>query len=158
MEGKFYMGIDPGKNGAVCVLDSNGAIVQLDKMPETPHELIENIESWTSTAWHPGNSLMCVLEKVGAHRGNAPQAMFNFGRNYGNIEAILISNRVSFQEVTPQKWQQHFQLGHKKDHDSDTAWKSHLWQSAKKLYPEAKIQKYAADAVLIARYCWERYR
>lgn len=152
------MGIDPGRNGALCVVDNLGHIVEIHKMPETKAQMGEILQNWEpGTPWHEFD-VMAVLEKVGAFRGNSPQSMFNFGRNYGQLEASLFWKNIPTEEVTPQKWQQHYQLGHKADFPTDTAWKSHLWHKAQMLYPKADIKKYAADAVLIARYCWERFK
>lgn len=158
MKERFFMGIDPGRHGAVCVVDSEGKIADLYPMPATLDGLQEILDSWRpNTTWH-AYEVMCVIEKVGAFKGNAPQAMFNFGRNYGNLEAAVYCTGIPMDEVTPQKWQQHFQLGKSADHATKKAWKDHLWIKAKKFYPGVDIKKYAADAVLLARYCWERYK
>lgn len=152
------MGVDPGKNGAVCVLGYDGSIVDIYRMPETLGDLHDICESWEPhTVCHDFDTV-AVIEKVGAFKGNSPQSMFNFGRNYGQLEGTFFANNIPLSEVTPQKWQQHYQLGKSSDFESKTAWKSHLWATAQKLYPSVDIKKYAADAVLIARYCWERFK
>lgn len=157
MDGKFYIGIDPGRNGAICVLDHGGAIVELEKMPESMEALKTVLESWTDTAWHHCLS-RCVMERVQGLPGQSAPAAFNFGRNFGQLEAAVYFSLIPFETVTPQKWQQHFQAGNSRDFASATAWKTHLWMMAKKLYPMQDIKKYAGDAVLIARFCWEKYK
>lgn len=157
MEGRFFMGIDPGANGAICVVDDEGKIVEIYRMPATIAELKEALDSWTDTAWHR-NITHCVIERVQGMTGQSASAAFNFGRNYGTLEATVYMKAIPYETVTPQKWQQYFQAGKSKDFATKTLWKSHLWMMAKKLYPLKNIPKYAADAVLLARYCWERFK
>ncbi len=140
------IGIDPGKNGGIAILDNEGKVLELIKMPPTPEDLYFFLSK--NATQH-----VCILEKVGGMPGNGGSAMFNFGKGYGNIEMALIACGIKTITVTPQKWQKHYQLGSSTS-CSHTEWKNKLKAKAQQLFPSLgkKITLVTCDALLLAEY------
>ena len=38
---KYIIGIDPGANGGIAVLDIDGNVIDVRKMPDTPQDILE---------------------------------------------------------------------------------------------------------------------
>ena len=140
------MGIDPGKNGGICILDQSGEVLTLIKMPATPGGLYNFLVEHSDCN-------ACVLEKVGGMPGNGGSAMFNFGKGYGWLEMALIACKIKTVTVTPQKWQKYYQLGSSSS-CTHTEWKNKLKAKAQQLFPSLgkKITLVTCDAMLIAEY------
>lgn len=140
------IGIDPGKNGGIAILDEKGNVLELIKMPATPEDLFLFLNQYTMQT-------VCILEKVGGMPGNGGSAMFNFGKGYGNIEMALIACGIKTITVTPQKWQKHYQLGSSSS-CSHTEWKNKLKAKAQQLFPSLgnKVTLVTCDALLLAEY------
>lgn len=140
------MGIDPGKNGGICILDQSGEVLTLIKMPATPGDLYNFLVEHSDCN-------ACVLEKVGGMPGNGGSAMFNFGKGYGWLEMALIACKIKTVTVTPQKWQKYYQLGSSSS-CTHTEWKNKLKAKAQQLFPSLgkKITLVTCDAMLIAEY------
>lgn len=139
-----HIGIDPGTNGGIAVLDDSGAVIFLRKMPETPQDLIDALRRFSDDS-------CCTLEKVGGMPGNGGMAMFNFGKGYGHLEMALLSLKIPTETVTPQKWEKTYQLGSSRD-VKKTEWKNRLKAKAQQLFPGERITLAVCDALLIAEY------
>lgn len=140
------IGIDPGKHGGIAVLDRNGSVVDLTKMPDTPQDLLDFLDK------HKTDST-CVLERVGGMPGNAANAMFNFGKGYGHLQMALLALHISTVDVTPNKWEKHYQLGTSGNY-TKTEWKNKLKGKAQQLFPSLgkRLTLATCDALLIAEY------
>lgn len=94
-------GIDPGKYGAMCVLDSKDpAYIQtfdLDK--HSPFE----IAKWL----HKQHINIVCIEDVHSIFGASAKSNFNFGKNVGLVHAIasIITKGKETLMVTPKVWQ-----------------------------------------------------
>ena len=84
--------------------------------------------------------------------GQGGMAMFTFGKGLGHLEMALLSLGIKTNEVTPQKWQKHFQLGSSTKCASKTEWKNKLKAKAQQLFPNEKVTLKTADALLIYQY------
>lgn len=143
---KVYIGVDPGKNGGIAVLDSNGNVVEVSKMPETPQDLLAFLSR------HREGS-RCTLERVGGMPGNGGSAMFNFGKGYGHLQMALLALGIPTEDVTPNKWEKSYQLGTSGKY-TKTEWKNRLKAKAQQLFPSLgkRITLATCDALLIAEY------
>lgn len=139
-----HIGIDPGANGGIAVLDDSGTVISLRKMPETPQDLLNHLMQFA------GDS-RCTLEKVGGMPGNGGSAMFNFGKGYGHLEMALMALKIPTETVTPQKWEKTYQLGSSRGVPK-TEWKNKLKAKAQQMFPSQKITLAVCDALLIAEY------
>ena len=96
---KTYIGIDPGKSGALALLTEDGQCTVVP-FQESAYTAILKAAS--------GPSSVCCLEKVGAMPGQGVVSMFNFGHNLGYIEGLLQAFDIPYQLVPPQTWKKEF--------------------------------------------------
>ena len=93
------------------------------------------------------------LEKVHSMPGQGVVSTFSFGENFGWWQGVLGSLGIPYTTIRPQDWMKKYSL--QKSSASD---KPGL-EVARKLFPEAplRLKKHhnRADALLIARACWE---
>ena len=142
------LAIDPGKSGVLVWGDGSTAGTKSAKMPETAHDLRDLLYEIIDEL---GESPTVYMEKVGgfiAGRGAPGSAMFNFGRNVGILEGVVVGMNLRLILSTPQKWQSAMALG-RKGKSTTTVWKNKLKAAAQNLFPAHKITLYTADAFLI---------
>ena len=146
---RVYMGIDPGKSGALAVLRPEG------KVDVIPFDAIQ-YSKMLAHVCQEGRPITCCVEKVGAMPGQGVVSMFNFGHNLGLIEGLLQAYGVSYQLVPPQTWKKEFSLS------SD---KAKSIEVCKKLFPEVSLlatprsrkpNDGMAEALLMAEYARRR--
>lgn len=140
----MFVGIDPGKSGAIAVIDAEGCFVAVVKLKETEQDI------WTWMVKELGigygkSGHFAVLEKVGAMPRQGLSSTFKFGVSYGFCRGILTANRIRFEEVTPAKWQGALGCRTKGDKNITKA-------AAQRLFPTVKITHANADALLLAEY------
>ena len=104
----MILGIDPGKSGAVAVLNQRGALVAVHDMPivgpivsavlldELVHDYVDPL--------HDGPSGTAVIEDVHAMPKQGVTSSFSFGRSLGVAEGVLAGNGYSLRYVSPAKW------------------------------------------------------
>lgn len=140
---KTFVGIDPGKSGALAVLYPNGSV-------ETqPFNAVNYVDVLSGLR---GSDVICCVEKVSAMPGQGVVSMFNFGHNLGFIEGVLQANGIAYQLVPPQTWKKEFSLS------SDKAKSIEVCQ---KLFPKVSLlatdrsrkpSDGIAEAILMAEY------
>lgn len=117
-----YIGIDPGKSGALCVISEDGTVaVSFDREAYT--ELLAGVD---------GTNAVCCLEKVGAMPGQGVTSMFSFGENFGFIQGVLEAYHIPYELVRPQKWKKEFSI---------TADKNTAIDVCKRLLPSLNLKK-----------------
>ena len=144
----MYIGIDPGKTGAVAILDDKGNYINvLDFGQEGLMSALIGYAPVVKFAY---------LEKVHSMPGQGVVSTFSFGENFGWWQGVLGSLCIPYTTIRPQDWMKKYSL--QKSSSSD---KPGL-EVARKLFPEAplRLKKHhnRADALLIARACWEDIR
>ena len=144
---KTYIGIDPGKSGALALLTEDGQCTVVP-FQESAYTAILKAAS--------GPSSVCCLEKVGAMPGQGVVSMFNFGHNLGYIEGLLQAFDIPYQLVPPQTWKKEFCVTSDKNTSIEVCRKlfPHVC-----LLPTARSRKPSdgmAEAMLIAEYARRR--
>lgn len=95
---KEYIGIDPGKNGAMAII--NGKKITTVPFDEEAYaDALARVDEKNAFA---------VVERVNAMPGQGVTSMFSFGMNYGFIQGLLAANRIPYELVMPQKWKKEF--------------------------------------------------
>ena len=144
-------GIDPGANGAICVLDSHDpahvALLDLGKVP-----------IYTAVKWLHWYDVKTVwLEDVHSLHGMSAKSNFGFGRNLGIAVAIsqIATQGEMAKLVTPKIWQKYIGVTVK----GSKAIKKQVAEIAISLYPTAIIHGKKgglldgrSDALMIAHY------
>ena len=142
----YFIGIDPGKSGAIAVIDHDGAVCRTSVFDEREYSmaLMECSDAHGSKA---------VLEHVGAMPGQGSVSMFNFGSNFGFIRGLLTAYEISYELVRPQKWKRMFSCTSDKNTSVDVA---------QRLFPDVDLRRTPrcskphdgiAEALLMAEYC-----
>lgn len=150
---KYVIGIDPGSNGGIAILDIDGNVVDVRKMPDTPQDILESLRRYSSmNNLIFFNEVVCYLEKVGTGMpGQSSRATATFARHCGHLEMALLALGIKTNDVTPAKWEKYYQLG-KSSGYSKTEWKNKLKAKAQQLFPKERVTLAVADALLLAEY------
>lgn len=140
----IYIGIDPGKKGALAIIDTDNDSVRIFPFDgDTYRQRLMVIEGLPSR---------CCLEHVSAMPGNGSVSMFNFGENFGFIQGLLTAYEIPYELVRPQKWKKEFSV---------TADKNQAIDVCKRLFPNAILKRTDrckvddsnfAEALLMAEY------
>jgi crossover junction endodeoxyribonuclease RuvC len=138
-----YIGIDPGKSGALAIMHNDGEIKVIPFNAVHYDALLGQLKGYRAK---------CCVEKVGAMPGQGVVSMFNFGHNLGYIEGLLRANSIPYQLVPPQAWKKEFSL---------TGEKSKSIEVCQKLFPDVSLlatersrkpNDGMAEALLMAEY------
>ncbi len=142
-----YVGIDPGATGAMAVIDDLLDTVSIHDFDDGRTLIaLKNLPK----------SSRIVLEKVSAMPKQGVASTFKFGANFGTWIGRLEALGLSFDFVTPQKWQKEvYDSAPRKGVDK----KRLSLDRARRLFPRAagyltrKKDHNRADALLMAEYC-----
>lgn len=99
----IYVGIDPGKSGALAVISDDGSVSVVPFDPGT----------YKATLRYAAGPTRAVLEHVTAMPKQGVTGMFNFGENFGYIKGLLEANEIPYELVRPQKWKKEFGISDK---------------------------------------------
>jgi len=150
---RYFIGIDPGKDGGIAVLNSSGRVIELLEMPSIGNEvdrvcLSEFFGKYSRTS-------RCFIEKI--RPGKGARSMLSYGMNYGCLTMGLVCWKIPFEEIQPVDWKRHFNLINGKASRREKKKLSIL--RARELFPEGHLPKEGriekdgiAEALLIAEY------
>lgn len=139
----IYIGIDPGKDGAMAFIS--------DVVPDVkivPYE--EQAYRNALKSFNEKNAKVC-LEHVTAMPKQGVTSMFSFGDNFGYIRGLLAANNIPYELVRPHKWKKEFSI-------SD---KNQSIEVCKRLFPNVTLRRTdrckkdhdgMAEALLMAEY------
>lgn len=122
-EDTIYIGIDPGKDGALAALYPSGSVYVC------PFDKREYIRFFNSIL---GRVRKVILEHVGAMPGQGSVSMFNFGQNFGWLQGLLDATDTPYELVRPQKWKKDF---------SCTSDKNTSIQVAQRMFPKTDLRR-----------------
>ena len=142
-----YMGIDPGKCGAIAVLTEQDVFAYDFK--DDCIGLV--IKEQVSQLREEGYSIQAFIESVHSFPGQGVSSSFAFGCAYGEARGALDALEVPYRTVTPQSWQKTIPSLPKKK-DGATSHKRALKQEAQRRFPQCKPNLKTCDALLIADY------
>lgn len=147
------LGIDPGANGALAVVES-GRLVELHDMPTMTvkrgsREVREVNAALLGLLVGTLNADAAYLEQVGAMPGQGVSSMFAFGRAVGVLEGVLGALGVPVTKVPPQTWQRAMRVRGGKDGARERAMQ--MYPARAEAFSRKKDDG-RADAALIAGY------
>lgn len=140
-----YIGIDPGRSGALAIIDDTG--VYLFAFDEEKY--IEALKKVPARA-------VCCLEHVHSMPKQGVTSSFNFGLNFGWIQGVLQALGIRYELVQPQKWKKEFSVTRDKNTSIEVC---------KKLFPDVSLKRTEnckkdddgfAEALLMAEYARRR--
>lgn len=118
---KYSIGVDPGLNGAIAVINDTGSLHILDMPTVTVERNNKSKRQVSATelahifANFNSNDTHVYVEKVSAMAGQGVTSVFSFGRSFGMIEGILAANRLPVTFVAPATWVKAIGRGQGKD-------------------------------------------
>tara|TARA_B100001123_G_C14814839_1_gene829819 strand:+ start:159 stop:632 length:474 start_codon:yes stop_codon:yes gene_type:complete len=116
-------GIDPGLNGAIALLDSNGQTLELFDMPTLAikKEKREIAPILIADILLTESNTRVYVERVAARPGQGVTSMFNFGKGFGMILGVIAGMQMSIHLVTPTQWKRDLKLPPGKDGSREAA-------------------------------------
>lgn len=110
-------GIDPGLNGALCLMDTSVPELSLFPMPTlaTKKSKREVMPFMIADILLQDTKAPVWIEQVGARPGQGVVSMFNFGKNYGMLFGVVAGLQMPVSSVTPQTWKKQLKLQPGKD-------------------------------------------
>lgn len=153
-----FIGVDPGKTGAIAAIDSYDNVLfikDLSSEYQTYWEIIADAEDWAGSY----EDSLSMVEDVCGRPGQSCQSNTTFMKLAGMAE--LATYTISdMSKVKPQVWKKHFGLISKGL--TKTEKKKMSIELAKKLFPSVADQLTAskdgrAEALLLAKYCKDMY-
>lgn len=168
---KTFIGIDPGKNGAVTIINENSMVSHI--MPLIGKEidikglyhLLKSIDS---------ESKYCVVESVHAIFGASAGATFEFGYGVGIIEGLLAALEIPCSKIAPKAWQKQMFEGvplmtkpSSTGKTTKTDTKNMATIAAQRIFPNhflkatskcKKVHDGIVDSVCIAEYCRRNFK
>ena len=137
----IYIGIDPGKDGALAMISDVGAASVVPYDPDV----------YKATMYVFREQARAVLEHVGAMPGQGVTSMFSFGENFGYIKGLLEAYQIPYELVRPQRWKKAFGI----------SGKNQSVEVCKRLFPGVSLRRTErckkdhdgmAEALLMAEY------
>ena len=137
----IYIGIDPGKDGALAMISDVGAASVVPYDPDV----------YKATLYVSREQARAVLEQVGALPGHGATSMFSFGENFGYIKGLLEAYQIPYELVRPQRWKKAFGI----------SGKNQSVEVCKRLFPGVSLRRTErckkdhdgmAEALLMAEY------
>ena len=147
----YYIGIDPGKKGCLCLLSQDKQIEFFD-WPKDGNVIDYYRRINKAICELPVE--LCVLEKVHAMPKQGVSSMFTFGTNFGMWQGWIIGWQIPCVQVAPQTWMKG--LISKAD---GTNTKHQVSNAAQRMFPNAQLtgpmggyKDGRGDALLMAYY------
>ena len=143
-----YIGVDPGKSGAMAVINGeNVTVIPFDEKAYIDILLDCDIL----------NTVACI-EHVHSMPGQGVASVFNFGMNFGWIQGIFAAYGIPFELVHPQKWKKEFSATSDKNTSVDVCKRLFPTVSLKKTERCKKDYDGLAEALLLAEYARRKFR
>jgi crossover junction endodeoxyribonuclease RuvC len=151
----MIIGIDPGKSGAVALLDDNGRLIEVADMPVvgpiiSAALLSEIVHNWIDPL-DPTNTGTAVIEDVHAMPKQGVSSSFSFGRALGVAEGVLAGEGFALRYVSPARWKK--AMGLTADKGVSRRRAIELWPAHARDFARVKDDG-RAEAALIARWHW----
>ena len=147
---EVYVGIDPGKSGAICVIEDD--FIKAIPCPDNIQDMA--LVFAMSISVNETKKVVAYIEKVWARPTDAKGSIWKFAENYGTWKGIAGAYEISLIEVSPQKWIKYFETPKLEK----SRRKRYLRDKARSMYPNIKkVTLKTADAILIASYAKETH-
>ena len=152
----IIIGIDPGINGAISIIENKKIIevydtpTMIDGKKNKRQINGAQVTNIFKERLNGEKEVVVVVEHVNAMPGQGVTSMFNFGQSFGVIKGVCSALSLPIYFVRPTKWKKYFNLIKTNKDASRT--------KVIEIYPEIssklsrKKDSNKADAILIARY------
>lgn len=143
-----YIGVDPGKKGAMAIMgysNTTGERYMMKIIPFDPQEYIKTLKQF--------NGATVCIEQVHSLPHEGVKSVWSFGQTYGWLLGVLDAVGLSYQTVSPNLWKKDFSLLRTE--------KKQSIEVCKRLFPGIELKRTdrcrndddnMADAALICEY------
>jgi hypothetical protein len=151
----FFIGIDPGLQGGITILDNIGKVAEMHKMPVTEYGIDVN-ELYKIISKYDNNDTIGITEQI--FLPSKQSGSVTVGTNYGRILAVFELLKITYFPIRPQEWQKQLIPGIKERKNvKEASIKMSLIMGADlpKIGKSDRSNKYhdgCADSFLIAQY------
>ena len=146
----IWIGIDPGsKSGAFAAINDSG---ERWTVPWDNDAFVVSMKAITTFRDRDGESLMAVVEKVGAMPKQGLSSTWVFAENFGYIQGVLHALSIPFQLVPPRVWKKSFSLTSDKAKSIEVCHRLFPNVSLKRTDKSRKDDNNLAEALLMAEY------
>lgn len=157
------LGIDPGLNGAMALMDGQGEIIKMWDMPtlDRAHGKGREINGYlladmVREAQEIANKkIEAMMELVGPMPRDSRPAAFKFGDTFGVIRGVLAARYVKLHYTRPAEWKRYHGLL-KKDKEASRSLAIQKWPEHRDLFKRVKDSD-RAEAVLIGEFGLTRF-
>ena len=101
----IYIGVDPGKKGAMAIMgysNTMGERYMMKIIPFDPQEYIKTLKQF--------NGATVCIEQVHSLPHEGVKSVWSFGQTYGWLLGVLDAVGLSYQTVPPNLWKKDFSL------------------------------------------------
>ena len=143
----IYVGIDPGKKGAMAIIghsNATGETYMCKIIPYDPQEYIKALKQY--------NGATVCIEQVHSISKQGIASSFTFGVMYGWLLGMLDTIGVSYQAVSPQKWKKEYGLNSDKAKSIEVCHRLFPNVSLKRTERCKKDDDGFAESLLLAEY------
>jgi len=158
----IIIGIDPGINGAISVIENKKIIevydtpTMIDGKKNKRQINGAQVTNIFKERLNGEKEVVVVVEHVNAMPGQGVTSMFNFGQSFGVIKGICAALNLPIYFVRPAKWKKHFNLIKTNKDASRTKVIEVYPEISSKLHRKKDSNR--ADAILIALYFNDTHR
>ena len=152
----IIIGIDPGINGAISIIENKKIIevydtpTMIDGKKNKRQINSAQVTNIIKERLNTDKEVIVVVEHVNAMPGQGVTSMFNFGQSFGVIKGICAALSLPIYFVRPAKWKKLFNLIKTNKDASRTKVIEAYPQISNKLHRKKDSNR--ADAILIALY------
>jgi crossover junction endodeoxyribonuclease RuvC len=103
----IIIGIDPGKNGAIAVMDVEACRMFIQDMPIIPvgsSKSRTEVDGRAIADLVPEGEVECYIEDVWSLPHDGHVGAFNFGDKYGAVKGVMAALDVPLHRVLPNTW------------------------------------------------------
>lgn len=103
MEHRFTIGIDIGKQGAICIQERDKDMIT-HKMPMIKTEL-DYLKLYQLLEPYEGGNGRVIFERLGVIFGSSKQVAWSMGHQSGAVEMACVALSIPFIKVPAKEWQ-----------------------------------------------------
>lgn len=153
MTESWYIGIDPGKSGAMAVIRRDKTTDIYDFDLDLYIEILKDIKDLDSSI-----SIYLGVEKVHSMPNQGVSSTFTFGQRLGEIEGVLKTIGFKYELIPPQVWQKSCGIPPKSDKKAIANIISTKFPLANLNGPRGGLKDGRSDALGIAYYLKQKYK
>lgn len=170
----FFIGIDPGKSGAISIMKES-EIIEIFDMPtrylkddefykdgrkkkrKDTRKIIDSRHLYEKLRPYANEETIACIESVSARENEGSVSTFTFGGMLQGLKSVLECLDIKYVMVSPRKWQSFygFKSGEAKEQSFNMA--SSIFDSKLFTGPRGGIKDGRTDAVLICNFLKENY-